>query len=91
VPRPLLFQGCGFPLRFFIADRRSLHLEQEIKAQAADPATQVIDGQYRGQPAKIYVTKTQNAIVTDASGNVIAGFRLSSQQLNYVMTTGRLN
>ena len=66
-------------------------LDQKLKAEVADPTTQHIQGSYRGQQATIHVTQFQNAIVTDASGNVVAGFKLSAQQLNNVISGGRLN
>jgi hypothetical protein len=66
-------------------------LEKELKSEVADPTTQHIQGEYRGQQATIHVTRFSNAIVTDANGNVIAGYKLSIQQMNNVLTTGRLN
>jgi Colicin D len=57
-----------------------------------DVDTKLVQGQYRGEDANIYVnSRTNNAVVTDRAGNVIAGFKLSPQQMNYVNTTGKLN
>jgi RHS repeat-associated protein len=66
-------------------------LDQKLKTEVANPSTQHIQGTYRGQQATIHVTQFQNAIVTDASGNVVAGFKLSVQQLSHVISSGQLN
>lgn len=67
-------------------------LDDAIQDHIADPDTYLVKGSYRGQDADIYVNSaTQNTVVTDKSGNVIAGFKLSPAQMNHVNTTGRLN
>ena len=67
-------------------------LRQALESHVADPNTKLLRGQYRGQDANVYVnSETNNAVITDTGDNVIAGFKLSVQQMDYVNTTGRLN
>jgi RHS repeat-associated protein len=67
-------------------------LGEALEQHVADPDTALVKGKYRGEDANIYVnSRTNNAVVTDRSNNVIAGFKLSPQQMNYVRTSGTLN
>lgn len=67
-------------------------LDDAIAAHVNDPDTRRIPGQYRGQDADIYLnSRTNNVVVTDKSGNVVAGFKASPAQVGYINSTGRLN
>jgi Colicin D len=58
----------------------------------SDPDTRFVDGQYRGQDANLYYnSRTGNVVVTDKSNNLVAGFKATAKQAQYINTTGRLN
>jgi len=68
------------------------NLSQALDDHIKDPDTVMKPGQYRGQDADIYLnSRTNNVVVTDKSGNVIAGFKASPAQVGYINSTGRLN
>ena len=65
--------------------------EQAIQDHVNDPGSKAIDGTYHGQPATIYVNSSSRlAVITDKAGNFISGWKLSEQQLQHVLTTGKL-
>jgi hypothetical protein len=67
-------------------------LQDALDQHVADPDTTLVKGKYRGADANIYVnSRTNNAVITDPANNVVAGFKLSPQQMNYVRTSGNLN
>jgi hypothetical protein len=67
-------------------------LKESIDDHIGDPNTTKITGEYHGQPAEMYYnSQTKNVVITDRSGNLITGFRLSPDQVGHLTTTGRLN
>ena len=65
--------------------------EKALRDHMSDPNTQQISGTYRGQPAEIYYnSKTGNAVITDKAGNYISGWKLSTDQVQHVLTSGKL-
>lgn len=67
-------------------------LDDAIQAHVNDPDTKLVQGQYRGQDANLYYnSRTGNVVVTDKSNNLMAGFKASAKQAEYINTTGRLN
>jgi RHS repeat-associated protein len=66
--------------------------QQAIDEHVTDPDTRLVQGQYRGQDANIYVnSRTNNVVVTDKANNLVTGFKASQAQLGYINSTGRLN
>lgn len=62
-----------------------------IKAHVKSPDVQLIEGSYRGDPARIFVDpKSGLAVITTPSGEFISGWKLNPQQLQNVLTTGKL-
>lgn len=62
-----------------------------IKAHVEAPDVQLIEGSYRGDPARIFVDpKSGLAVITTPSGEFISGWKLNPQQLQNVLTTGKL-
>ena len=50
-----------------------------------------IQGTYRGNPASFFYNPgTGNVIITNPMGSLIAGFKISPNQLNYLFTTGNV-
>lgn len=65
--------------------------EVAIQTQVASPNTVHIDGSFRGDSAILHVDpNTGLAVITDKTGNFLSGWRLSSQQLQYATTAGKL-
>jgi len=65
--------------------------DQAIKDLVASTATRHIQGIYRGLPAIINVNPVSAlAVVTDLGANFITGWKLNAQQLDYVLTVGKL-
>jgi len=62
-----------------------------IQNHVAAPGTQVIQGTYRGQSATHFVDpNTGLNVIRDTSGNFLSGWELSPQQLEHVLTSGKL-
>jgi pyocin large subunit-like protein len=56
-----------------------------------NPAVRAIEGTYRGNSVTHFVDpKTGLNIVADSAGNFVSGWRLGAEQLQSVLTTGRL-
>ncbi len=65
--------------------------DQAIQGHVNDPGSKAINGTYRGMPAIIHVNPTNGiAVITDKSGNFISGWKLSAQQLQHVLESGKL-
>jgi hypothetical protein len=53
--------------------------------------TRAIQGTYRGNPAMHHVDPSTGLnVIRDSSGNFLSGWKLSPQQLQHVLTTGKL-
>ncbi|MBV8361280.1 MAG: hypothetical protein JO189_25590 [Deltaproteobacteria bacterium] len=51
----------------------------------------VLQGMFRGQPAIFYLDpKTRLNVIADRAGRFVTGFRLSTQQLDYVLKKASL-
>jgi hypothetical protein len=62
-----------------------------INQHINSPSTQVIQGQFRGAPVTHYVDPaTRLNVIADPAGNFISGWKLSPQQLEQVLKTGKL-
>ena len=62
-------------------------IEQHVNSQDV----QEIDGTYRGNPVTFFLNpNTGLNVITDTNGNFISGWKLSPDQFNYVLTTGKL-
>jgi len=65
--------------------------ESAIKAHVQSPGVRVIEGTYRGNPARIFLDPdTGLAVVTKPSGEFVSGWRLSAPQLEKVLASGSL-
>lgn len=65
--------------------------EAAIRGQVAEKATQVIEGTYRGSPAVFHTNvQTGLTVITDRAGNFISGWRFSGQQMQHLLTTGKV-
>ena len=65
--------------------------EAALQQHVASGDTMHIDGSYRGQDAILHVDpNTRLAVITDMAENFVSGWRLSPQQLEYVLTKGKL-
>jgi RHS repeat-associated protein len=63
-----------------------------IEKHIADSGTRVIEGEFRGiKNVTIFVNPgTGLAVIRDASGKFLSGWKLSAQQLHYALTIGKL-
>lgn len=62
-----------------------------IQNHVGASSTRVIQGTYRGQPVTHFVDpNTGLNVIRDASGNFLSGWKLSPQQLEHVLTSGKL-
>lgn len=65
--------------------------DQAIQAFVRDPATEALQGSFRGQPAIFNVNPTTGlTTISDSSGNFISGWKLNPQQLQNLLTLGKL-
>jgi RHS repeat-associated protein len=65
--------------------------EKALRDHIADPDTKPISGTYRGQPADIYYnSRTGNAVITDKAGNYVSGWKLSADQVQHLLSNGKL-
>jgi len=62
-----------------------------LQAHVGAAETQAIQGTYRGNPVThLLNTSTGLNVIRDSSGNFLSGWKLSPQQLQHVVTTGKL-
>lgn len=62
-----------------------------IQSHITAPGTSVIQGTYRAQPVTHFTDPFSGLnVIRDASGNFLSGWKLSPQQLQHVMTSGKL-
>jgi hypothetical protein len=62
-----------------------------INEHVNSPDVKVIQGTYCDDPATLYVNpNTGLTVITDPKGNFVSGWKLSPQQLNHVLTNGKL-
>ena len=62
-----------------------------IQRHIENPATRVIEGTYRGHRVTHYVDPSTGLnVIRDPSGAFLSGWKLSPQQLQHVMISGRL-
>lgn len=65
--------------------------EATLRKHVAGGNTVHIQGWYRGQEADLHVDPgAALAVITDKSANFVSGWRLSNQQLEYVLKEGKL-
>jgi hypothetical protein len=62
-----------------------------LQKHVSDKNTQIIQGTYRGKPATFYLNpKTRQTVIEDVLGNFVSGWKLSKNQLRYVLIDGKL-
>ena len=67
-------------------------LEGALSSHVQDAEAMLIRGKYRGQDADLYCNpRSQHVVVAEETGNVIAAFKASVAQAEYIESTGRLN
>jgi len=55
------------------------------------PSTRTIDGFYRGNPVTHYLDEAAGLnVIADPAGNFVSGWRLGPEQMEGVLTSGRL-
>ncbi|MCU7843179.1 MAG: RHS domain-containing protein [Candidatus Thiodiazotropha sp. (ex Monitilora ramsayi)] len=65
--------------------------QDAIMSHIGNPATEIIQGTYRGKPANhFYNPNTGLNVIRDENMNFLSGWRLSTQQRHYVSKTGNL-
>jgi hypothetical protein len=83
--------GADFGLTGNWNPSRLVDVAKALGSHVDDPAVQKISGTYRGIPGINYVNPTTGAnVFTDNAGNVIGAWKLGADQLQSVLTTGRL-
>jgi Colicin D len=67
-------------------------LKEAIDSHLVDPDTRLVQGQYRGIDAGLYFNlRTEIVVVVDSDNNVVAGFKASQAQADYILAIRRLN
>ena len=63
-----------------------------IEKHVVAPGTRAIVGEYRGMQGVTHLVDPATGlnVIRDASGSFLSGWKLSAQQLKYVLTTGKL-
>jgi hypothetical protein len=83
--------GADFGLTGNWNPARAADASRVIHQHINNPAVSVIQGTYRGNPVTHFVDpKTGLNVVADPAGNFVSGWRLGAEQLESVLTTGRL-
>ena len=74
------------------ANNRTLaQFSSAINSHVSAPGTRAIEGTFRGNPVTHHLDPSTGLnVIRDSSGNFLSGWRLSPQQLEHVLTTGRL-
>ncbi|MCC6504633.1 MAG: hypothetical protein IT475_04225 [Aquimonas sp.] len=74
------------------ANNRTLsEFSTAIQNHVTSPGTQIIQGTYRGQQVTHFVDPSTGLnVIRDGSGNFLSGWKLSPQQLEHVLTSGKL-
>ncbi|MCW5934607.1 MAG: hypothetical protein KIT45_09970 [Fimbriimonadia bacterium] len=67
-------------------------LQSAITKHCSAPGTTQIKGYYRGKPALFYTNpQTGLTAIFDMQGHYMSGWKFSATQLQYLLTTGRVN
>lgn len=83
--------GADFRLKGNLNPGRAADASRVIHQHVNSSAVRVIEGTYRGTPVTHFVNpKTGLNVVADPAGNFVSGWRLGAEQLESVLTTGRL-
>lgn len=70
---------------------KATELSRAINQHVNDAATQMINGRYRGDDVVHFLNPTTGLnVVSDLAGYLQTGWKLSAEQLQGVLTTGRL-
>jgi hypothetical protein len=70
---------------------RAADYSRAVNQHINAPGVRSITGTYRGNPVTHYVDpNTGLNVIADQAGNYVSGWRLSAEQLESVLTTGRL-
>lgn len=65
--------------------------QEAMERHVTKPATQPINGSYRGNPVTHFVDpRTRLNVMRDRNGNFLSGYRLNKEQLERVLKTGKL-
>ena len=83
--------GADFSLTGNWNSKRASEFSAAVNQHINSSGIQTITGTYRNNPAVHYLApKTGLNVVADPAGNYISGWRLGAEQLESVLTTGRL-
>jgi hypothetical protein len=83
--------GANFGLSGNWSSGRAADVLNAIKNHMGAAGTRIVEGTYRGQKVFHYVDSTTGLnVITDLNGKFIGGWKLGLEQLESVLTTGRL-
>ncbi|EHR71161.1 Colicin D [Burkholderiales bacterium JOSHI_001] len=93
--RPQLQHGFKHAADFGVTGNASnmtlFEFSAAVQAHVEGPHTRTIAGTYRGKPVTHFVDPATGLnVMRDAAGNFLSGWKLSPQQLQHVLSTGRL-
>ena len=83
--------GADFGLRGNWNPARAADASRAIHQHINSPAVRAIEGTYRGNPVTHYLDPSTGLnVIADPSGRFVSGWRLGAEQLENVLTSGRL-
>lgn len=83
--------GADFGLKGNWNPSRAADASRAIHQHINNPAVRAIEGTYRGNPVTHYIDPQSGLnVMAGPGGNFVSGWRLGAEQLEGVLTTGRL-
>ncbi len=83
--------GADFGLSGNWNPGKAAEFGQAVRQHVSSPGVRVIEGSYRGNPVTHFVDpKTGLNVIVDPAGNYVSGWRLGAEQLEGVLSSGRL-
>ncbi|MCP4547096.1 MAG: hypothetical protein GY835_11575 [bacterium] len=83
--------GADFGLSGNWNPGKAAEFGQAIRQHVSSPGVRVIEGSYRGNPVTHFVDpKTGLNVIVNPAGNYVSGWRLGAEQLEGVLSSGRL-
>jgi hypothetical protein len=83
--------GADFGLSGNWNPGRAAEFSRAVNQHINSPGVRTITGTYRGNPVTHYLDPSSGLnVVADPAGNYVSGWRLGAEQLEGVLTTGRL-
>jgi hypothetical protein len=83
--------GGDFGLTGNWSPSRAADASRAIHQHINSPATRAIEGWYRGDPVTHYLDSASGLnVIATPSGDLVSGWRLGAEQVQSVLSTGRL-